>query len=136
MMGLVAREASVTLQYDLAGGVDDVLVDRIQIQQVVGNLVRNAVDAMKGQDKRLLEISSGRNAEGWMVKVSDSGPGVPPKMVAQLFEPLMSTKEQGMGLGLSISRTIIDHHGGAIWVERSDLGGAAFCFSLPDHKEA
>ncbi|MDO9338311.1 MAG: PAS domain S-box protein [Caulobacter sp.] len=136
MTGLIAREAAVTLDYNLSQGADDVCVDRIQIQQVVGNLVRNGVDAMTGQDRRILEISTSRLEDAWVVKVSDSGPGVPAEMVAQLFEPLTSTKEQGMGLGLSISRTIIDHHGGAIWVERSRLGGAAFCFSLPDHKVA
>ena len=134
MTGLVAREAAVTLLYDLASGPDEVLVDRIQIQQVVGNLVRNAVDAMKDHAIRLLEISTVREADGWVVKVSDSGPGVPPDRVSELFEPLTSTKDQGMGLGLSISRGIIDHHGGAIWVERSLLGGAAFCFSLPDNR--
>jgi two-component system, LuxR family, sensor kinase FixL len=131
MMSLIAREAEVTLQYDLDHVDDDVRVDQIQIQQVIANLVRNAVDAMKGHETRILEIASVRSGDDWRVRVSDSGPGVAPEVIGQLFEPLVSTKDQGMGLGLTISRTIVEGHGGAIWVEASTLGGASFCFSLP-----
>jgi two-component system sensor kinase FixL len=130
MMGLIARESDVPVRYRLEPGPDVVWVDRIQIQQVVGNLVRNAVEALRGHPERVLQISSEKSSNGWIVRVEDSGPGIPTEIANQLFEPLTSTKHRGMGLGLSICRTIIEHHQGAIWVEKSRLGGAAFCFSL------
>ena len=131
MNGLMAREGRVILRYNLAPGPDEVRVDRIQIQQVVGNLVRNAVEALHDQPERTIEIGTEKSSIGWIVRVEDSGPGIPEAMANQLFEPLTSTKQNGMGLGLSICRTIVEHHHGEIWVELSRLGGAAFCFSLP-----
>jgi two-component system sensor kinase FixL len=131
MIDLVARDRNVMVRYALADGPDEVLADRIQIQQVISNLVRNAVEAMKDSPTRVLEIQSVREPTGWVVTVGDSGPGVPPTMVEEIFEPLKSSKKQGMGLGLSISRAIIENHKGALWVKQSRLGGAAFCFMLP-----
>ena len=110
---------------------DLVLVDRIQIQQVLLNLIRNAVEAMIRSPRRRLEIR-GAAAERGMVEivVSDSGPGLAPEMVAHLFEPFHSSKETGMGLGLSISRGLVEGHGGRMWASKSDQGGAAFHFTL------
>jgi two-component system sensor kinase FixL len=132
MTQLIAREGGATVRYDLAEENDYVLADRIQIQQVTTNLVRNAVEAMRETRWRLLTISTRHEPPWWIVRVEDSGPGVPAETVEQLFEPLQSGKSQGMGLGLSISRTIVESHSGQIWVENSLLGGAAFCFRLPE----
>ncbi len=131
MSNLIAREGGATLRYDLAEGPDEVLADRIQVQQVTTNLVRNAVEAMRHMGSRLLVVSTVRKGPWWIVRVEDSGPGIPPGAAERLFEPLLSEKVQGMGLGLSISRAIIEGHSGSIWVEDSLLGGAAFCFKLP-----
>ena len=138
MVALVARDGEVTVRYRLAEGPDEVQADRVQIQQVVSNLVRNAVEAMQGMarsnkryDKPTLEIISEASEDGWVVRIEDSGPGIRAEMIDKIFEPLASNKAHGMGLGLSISRAIIENHGGQLWVDKSRLGGAAFCFMLP-----
>jgi two-component system sensor kinase FixL len=131
IINMLAREASVSVSYDFEDGPDEVQVDRIQIQQVLGNLARNAFDAMRAGAGGRLEIGTRKTSGGWIVRLSDSGPGLAPHIANRLFEPLVSGKTNGMGLGLSISKTIIDHHHGEIWVERSRYGGAAFCFMLP-----
>lgn len=118
--------------------VDKVLVDRIQIQQVLLNLIRNAVEAMARSSRRQLEIRSRpANGNGALVEVvvSDSGPGLSPEIAAVLFQPFNTSKAKGMGLGLSISRTIIEAHGGRIWAEPSEFGGAAFHFTLETAEE-
>lgn len=120
----------------LDGDHDAVLVDRIQIQQVVLNLIRNAAEAMARRPRRRLEVRSVAGPAGMVtVTVADSGPGISPEIAAHLFEPFRSGKADGMGLGLSISRTIIEGHGGRIWQEPSELGGAAFRFTLPEAAE-
>lgn len=121
--------ADVTL--DLDPSCDLVLVDRIQVQQVMLNLVRNAIEAMEHSEVRKLEIRSGRDSGGLVrICVDDSGPGLSPEMAATLFEPFQSTKDAGMGLGLSICRTLIEAQGGRIWAEPSKLGGTSFQFTL------
>ncbi len=108
-------------------------VDRIQIQQVLFNLIRNAVEAMENSPFKRLEITSRRTSQGLVeVIVADSGPGLAPEIAAHPFEPFMTTKSAGMGLGLSICRTIIEAHGGKIWTEPSPPGGTAFHFTLPE----
>jgi two-component system sensor kinase FixL len=109
-----------------------VMVDRIQIQQVLTNLMRNAVEAMGESLKKDLRVSikaaeSGKAA----VIVEDSGAGIPNEISDQLFRPFVTTKAGGMGIGLSISKRIIEAHGGEITVSRSELGGARFTFTLP-----
>lgn len=110
---------------------DDVACcDRVQLQQVVLNLTRNAMDAPANGVARKVEISGRPGPERYIMTISDNGPGVPVEMTDKLFEPLVSTKAGGMGLGLSICRTIVEAHGGAISLAPSRLGGAAFTFTL------
>lgn len=112
---------------------DDVLVDPVQIQQVLVNLIRNALEAMEASSVKRLVIASGPGGEGMVeVSVSDSGPGLDRHVVERLFHPFVSTKESGMGLGLSICHTIINAHGGRIRAQPSELGGTQFSFTLMD----
>ncbi|HLL59276.1 MAG TPA: PAS domain-containing protein, partial [Allosphingosinicella sp.] len=122
----------VTHRTDLDPKAIWVDVDRIQIQQVLINLIRNAVEAMENQPRREVTIRT-RAAPNAMVEVSvaDTGSGIPADVREALFSPFKSTKADGMGIGLSISRTIVEAHRGNIWAEDSDGGGAVFRFTLP-----
>jgi two-component system sensor kinase FixL len=126
-----ARDLGINLQYRLAADAQMVLADKVPIQQVVLNLMRNAVEAMEGCAKRDLTVGS-RLASGGMVEihVSDTGLGLDPKIAERLFQPFMTTKREGMGIGLSISRTIVEAHGGRIWAEPNPGGGTIFRFTL------
>jgi two-component system sensor kinase FixL len=131
-----AKERSVRLRFEIDPQVDLVLADKVQIQQVALNLIRNAVEAMEGCPRR--ELVVGARALGHdMVEVwvSDTGHGISPEVAEQLFQPFMTTKAAGMGIGLSISRTIIEAHGGRIWVEPNPEGGAIFRFTLRSVRE-
>lgn len=124
---------SVEFEVQIDPSAELVLVDRIQIQQVLLNLIRNAVEAMEASPFKRLELGSTRGQDGHVqVTVADSGPGLAPEVAAQLFQPFMTTKPAGMGLGLSICRTIVEAHGGKIWADASPLGGTAFHFTLPE----
>lgn len=124
------RELGVEVRFDFDAGVDRVLADRVQVQQVIVNLVRNAVDAMEASPRRELNISVGRQDDQALVAVSDTGSGIAPEIAENLFSPFVTTKRTGMGVGLSISRTIIEAHGGRLWVEPTEGGGATFKFTL------
>ncbi|MBY0564610.1 MAG: PAS domain S-box protein [Hyphomonadaceae bacterium] len=125
-----AKEHGVRVRYEMDESVDRVMVDRVPIQQVVINLVRNAMDAMEQSPRRELVVTTCKAESGVVVGVSDTGPGVSEEAAGKLFQPFMTTKPNGMGVGLSISRTIVEAHGGRIWVEPNPGGGAAFKFSL------
>lgn len=128
-----AGDQNVEVDVRLDPVADLVLVDRIQIQQVLLNLIRNAIEAMEESPVRRLLIYSEREASGLIrITVADSGPGLAPDVAKHLFEAFRSTKESGMGLGLSISATIVAAHGGRIWAEPSKLGGTAFHFTVID----
>jgi two-component system sensor kinase FixL len=126
-----ARENGVQVRFALDPAADSVLADRVQVQQVLLNLIRNAVDAMETSPKRDLTVTTvAQNADLIRVSVADSGPGIDPEVADQLFQPFITTKRLGMGVGLSISRTIVEAHGGRIWVEPNPNGGAIFHFTL------
>lgn len=124
-----ARETSSEVVARI-NAADVTYCDRVQLQQVVINLARNAMDAPPNGMPRKVEISGRPGPDGYLMMVSDNGPGVPSEIVDKLFEPLVSSKPGGMGLGLSICRTIVEAHGGAISLTSSRLGGAAFAFTL------
>lgn len=127
-----AKEHGIRVRFLLHPDVDLVLVDKVQAQQVILNLIRNAVDALENSPERDLTVSI-NPAEGEMVQVSvaDSGPGIRPDIADQLFQPFVSSKRDGMGVGLSICRTIVEAHGGQIWTEPNRGGGAIFHFTVP-----
>ena len=127
-----AREQGVILRFNLDPACDLVLADRVQIQQVLVNLFRNALEAMAASTHREL-IASNARADDDMIEitVSDTGHGFGDDAHTNLFQPFFTTKETGMGVGLSISRTIIETHGGRMWAETNQAGGATFRFTLP-----
>ena len=111
--------------------VGRIMANRVQVQQVITNLVRNAVEAMEGRPMRILHLSAAPDDDGRVeIIVADSGPGLDPGVERSLFTPFSTTKPTGMGVGLSISRTIVEGHGGRIWADASHWGGVAFHFTL------
>jgi two-component system sensor kinase FixL len=132
-LGLVgAREKGVAWSIEIEPGIDNVLADRVQIQQVMVNLMRNAIEAMEyAPIKQLAICARPSGPEQVEISVADTGHGVPDDLIGQLFQPFISTKAQGMGLGLSICRTIIEAHGGHLTVQSNTNGGTIFTFTLP-----
>jgi two-component system sensor kinase FixL len=129
---LGSKDAGVEVYYRMDPHLDRVMVDRVQIQQVIVNLVRNAIDAMNDQPRRrVLSVSTSVEEDMAAVTVADTGPGLDPLAAERLFQPFVTTKAQGMGVGLSISRTIVEAHGGRIWVESRAGEGAVFHFTVP-----
>jgi two-component system sensor kinase FixL len=126
-----ASERGVRAFFQLGPAATPVLVDRVQIQQVLVNLIRNAVEAMEDSLVRDLTIATVAQANGLIrVSVGDTGSGIAEDVAPQLFEAFVSNKSEGMGLGLSICRTIIEAHGGRIWTEPAPANGAIFHFTL------
>ncbi|WP_342643948.1 PAS domain-containing sensor histidine kinase [Rhodoligotrophos ferricapiens] len=127
-----AKEEGVRVRLRLDPNCDRILADRVQIQQVLINLMRNAMEAMANAERRELTVSS-RQIEGDMVEISvaDTGMGLTEDATRQLFQPFFTTKRHGMGVGLSISRTIIEAHGGQIGAEPNLGGGTIFRFTVP-----
>lgn len=132
-LGLLgAHEAGITVSMEIGAGGHLVMVDRVQIQQVVVNLIRNAIQSMETSARKDLTITTASEGAGWIeVTVADTGSGIDPEVRERLFEAFATTKEDGMGLGLSICRTIVEAHGGRIWASGARGGGTAFHFCLP-----
>lgn len=126
------RERDVRLRINVPADIGAVLADRVEIQQVLVNLVRNAAEALQDAPRRDIAVSARRRDDGFVeVSVSDSGPGIAPDVATNLFKPFLTTKSQGMGVGLSICRSIVEAHGGEIWATDASDGGAVFSFTLP-----
>jgi signal transduction histidine kinase len=124
----------LTLQMQLAHDLPDIYGDRVQLQQVILNLLLNASDAMKGVANRAREIlvrTELQHDDAVRLTVVDSGIGIDRKQAEKLFEPFYTTKSAGMGIGLSVSRRIIERHGGRLWAEPNGGHGASFSFSIP-----
>jgi len=125
------KDLGIRVQFQFNPEIDLVIADRVQVQQVVLNLIRNAMDAMETSQTRDLVVAIAP-ADGGQVRISvtDSGSGISPEIAEQLFQPFITTKRHGMGVGLSISRAIVEAHNGRIWVEPNPTGGTIFHFTL------
>ena len=139
-LGLVAvemRRAQVTMETSFFAASPPIQVDRVQIQQVLVNLLNNAVEAMHNSppDRRQLTIRTSVCDGALEVAVSDGGVGLPPGSETKIFEPFVTTKPEGLGMGLSIARTIVEAHGGRLWAKSNPEGGAVFHFALPLEEE-
>lgn len=130
------KDRGIRVQFQFDPSVDLVIADRVQIQQVLLNLIRNAMDAMETATRRELVVTIVPTDGGQArISVADTGSGIAPEIAEQLFTPFITTKRQGMGVGLSISRTIVEAHGGRIWAEANPGGGTIFHFTLTVVKE-
>jgi two-component system sensor kinase FixL len=128
----------VAMRSELAPALPAVKGDRVQLQQVLLNLLMNACDAMSGNataDRRMVVRTELADGAGVRFSVSDCGTGVDPEKLEQVFDPFFSTKDHGLGLGLSVCRTIISAHDGKLWAVNNPDGGATFCFTLPVNTE-
>lgn len=128
------RKRRIAVKLDLSSDLPLAHVDEVQIEQVIFNLLRNGAEALASADgsARELTVRTGTTSDGNIeISVSDTGPGLPPQLAAKLFEPFFSTKPDGVGLGLAISRTIIETHGGRIWVTPNPERGVTFRFTVP-----
>jgi two-component system sensor kinase FixL len=125
------KERGVDVRLNTPSDLPPVLVDRVQIQQVLLNLIRNAVEAMESSTERHLTIGAGARDGAVEVAVVDTGSGIPPEIEAQLFQPFITSKPEGMGIGLSVCRTIVEAHNGRLWVAPNPGGGSVFRFTLP-----
>ena len=132
------QRVGVVLQPDFADDLPSITGDLIQLQQVISNLLRNAADAMFGIDDRprLLVIRTERHGPDRVgVTVRDAGIGIDPDCIPKLFDAFYTTKRGGMGIGLAVSRSIVERHQGRLWAESNDGPGATFCFSIPCNPE-
>jgi two-component system sensor kinase FixL len=132
-----AGQRAVAVEINIEPGLPSALIDKVQIQQVLLNLIRNAIEAMADSPRREIVIS-GVPAEGDMieVRVADTGPGLAPLVREKLFQPFTTTKAHGMGVGLSICRSIIEAHGGRLWAADNAGSGTVFCLTLPGARVA
>jgi two-component system sensor kinase FixL len=131
-LALVGPDAlGIETRYHFDASASSVFADRVQIQQVLVNLMRNGLEAMSGSQRRELVVTTVlRDQETIEISVADSGPGLAPEVAEHLFQPFVSTKPSGMGLGLSICRRIVEAHCGQLWSEANPTGGTIFRFSL------
>jgi two-component system sensor kinase FixL len=127
-----ATDDNIELRLALEPGLPAIVADRVQIQQVLVNLLRNAIEAMQSSKVRKAIVSTYKAGPKLVeVTVADTGPGISDEVAARLFEPFVTTKEKGMGVGLSICRTIVEAHGGQLWMTPNPDGGTIFRFQLP-----
>jgi signal transduction histidine kinase len=138
LVGDEAKKQGVIIQMQLADDLSPVFGDRVQLQQVVLNLAMNAIEAMSSIEERpreLLITTRNLDADQVQITVKDSGPGIDAQMIDKVFDPFYTTKPGGMGMGLSISRSILQAHGGRLWVAAKDGPGTIFHFNLPKYQE-
>ena len=137
VLALVQADAAarqVKIAFSATPGLPTVSGDRVHLQQVMLNLLVNAMDALEGcaPDQRTIQVSALRLDPATVeVRVVDNGPGIPGESLERLFEPFFTTKSNGMGMGLPVSKTIIEAHKGKLWAENRPEGGACFCFTVP-----
>ena len=133
LVAVETRKARVTVETSFSADLPPVQVERVQIQQILVNLLSNAIEAMQTSpaDLRRVTIQTSVCDRAVEVAVSDCGVGLPPGGETKIFEPYVTTKPDGVGMGLSIARTIVDAHGGRLWARSNPEGGATFCFTLP-----
>jgi two-component system sensor kinase FixL len=124
-------DTGVAVKVRIDPGLPPIMVDKIQIQQVILNLVRNSIEAMQSVSRRDLTVVAHEDASFVQVHVSDTGPGLAPEVAERLFQPFVTTKATGMGIGLSICRSIVDAHGGRLWATPNEGGGLSFRFRVP-----
>jgi two-component system, LuxR family, sensor kinase FixL len=139
LMRTEMRQNSIAFSFDLAENLEPVVVDNIQLQQVVFNLLRNgmeAINASAGEERHLSIRTSRGNGHDIEIAVSDSGMGIAAAIADRLFEPFVTTKPGGMGIGLSISRSIVETHGGRLWATANPKGGTTFHIRLPGGSES
>jgi len=129
----MATQCGVFVRSELTANLPRVMGDRVQLQQVLMNLMINSIDAMKVVDRRReLTLQSQRGENGHvLISVSDTGVGLPPQQADKIFGAFFTTKTSGTGMGLRISRTIVESHGGTLWADENYSSGAKFCFTLP-----
>jgi PAS domain S-box-containing protein len=128
------RDRQVALETELSGGLQPIMGDRVQLQQVILNLIMNGIEAMSAvmRQPRVLRVRSQIDGPGdVLIAIEDSGPGLSPEIMDRLFDPFFTTKPSGLGMGLSICRSIVDAHGGRLWASPQSPQGAVFQFTLP-----
>src|SRR5262249_14048027 len=134
LLHIELQEHEVLTKTTLKEGLPRVMADRVQLQQVVFNLIRNGIEAMSwtAPGSRMLRLrSEGSDTGECIVAVEDSGPGIEPEKLQRIFEPFFTSKSKGMGMGLSVCRSIVEAHGGRLWVAGNTSRGAEFQFALP-----
>jgi two-component system sensor kinase FixL len=136
-----SADQGIRTDYDLAKDLPEISGDRIQLQQVVVNLIRNGIDAMLDpeadrDDNLRLTIQTRRDEDSAVrISIADTGPGIAPEIIADIFIPFITSKEGGMGIGLSVSKSIVEAHGGTLWVEPNPDRGSTFLFTLAANKD-
>ncbi|WGF90270.1 ATP-binding protein [Marinivivus vitaminiproducens] len=133
-----ARGSDVSIEAEMGADLPEVSANAVQLFQVLTNLIANAVEAMaeNRREAKIVRVISGRSGnDGIRVTVQDTGPGIPHDLRERIFEPFMTTKARGMGLGLMICRSIVEAHGGRLWVEHPRGRGARFSFTIPDARD-
>jgi two-component system sensor kinase FixL len=130
-----ANIRNVSIEVDLDPGLPAVLADHVQLQQILVNLLMNAFDALGTASERRTIVTTRKAGTAIRVAVNDSGSGIPAADLERIFDPFYTTKATGLGMGLSIARSLIEAHGGQLWAENNKDGGATFAFTVPVMEE-